>query len=171
MRSIEDVKQFFAAPNTGTVETGVAQGWWLIHHYIPNIRAVVIHRPVEAVMNSMLAVDTGGVATYDEEKLRSIMQYGERMLEQISSLPGVLSIDFDSLSTKEGCAAIWERCLPYAFDEQHWLDMKDKNIQVDMKEFLSYYFANREKIEGFKRACWAELRAIYPNASKMRMRG
>src|ERR1700674_713600 len=168
MRSMDDVRQFFATPHTGTVETGAAQGWWIIHHYVPNIRAVVIHRPVDDVVKSMLAVDTGGVASYDANKLRAIMQYGNRMLAQISRVPGVLNVDFNDISTKERCATIFEHCLPYKFDTQHWLDMKDRNIQVDMKAFLLSYFANRDKVENFKRLCRAELRVIYPAALKMR---
>lgn len=160
MRSMADVRGFFAQPRTGAVETGAAQGWWLIRHHVPNIRMAVIRRPVAQVVESMMAVDVAGVATYDEEKLWRIMRYGERMLAQISAQPGVLTVEFDELAEVQGCAALFEHCLPYPFDAAWWHDMRDQDIQVDVKAFLLRYFANREAVEKFKIECRSELRNL-----------
>jgi hypothetical protein len=159
MRSIEDVQRFFAQPQHGTVETGVAQGWRLIHHWVPDIRAVVVCRPVADAVRSMIAA-AEGIVTYDEAKLLRLMEYGDRMLSQISALPGVLTIEFDALATEGGCAAIFEHCLPYQFDRAWWAEMRDRNVQVDLASFFQGYFANRGAVENFKSVCYAELRRL-----------
>lgn len=156
MRSMDDVQTFFA-PNTGTVETGVMMGWWLINHYVPGIRSVVIRRPVEDAIASMMAVDVSGVASFDEAKVRHIMTYGDRMLEKIGKRHGALQLEFDELATKEGCRKLFEFCLPYPFDEGWWQIMRNQNIQVDVRAFLLEFFPMRARVEEFKRLCYKEL--------------
>jgi hypothetical protein len=89
------------------------------------------------------------------------MQYGDRLLKKIGEETGVLCVDYRDLDTKETCARIFEHCLPYRFDEAWWESLRDKNIQVEAKEILRYYFTNREAIEGFKSQCWSVLRRLY----------
>jgi hypothetical protein len=72
----------------------------------------------------------------------------------------VLSLDFADLSQESGCAAIFEHCLPYDFDRRWWSEIKDRNIQIDVRAFFAWYFANRTAIEGFKNLCKTELRAL-----------
>jgi hypothetical protein len=160
MRSMDDVVEFFAQPNIGAVETGIMQGWWLLRYHVPNIRMVVIHRPVNEVIKSLLATDVSGVATYDEQKLWRIMPYGARMLRQIGEVPGVLNVEFDELESREGCQRIWDFVLPYPFDDEWWELMKDENITVDMKAFLTKYFTIKDQVEDFKKQCRTELRRL-----------
>lgn len=160
MRSMAGVRSFFQRPNTGTVETGAAPGWWLVRHHVPGIRMAVIHRPVAEVIESILSIDISDIGTYDVPGLHRIMSYGGRMLKQISAQPGVLSINFADLATEDGCAAIFEFCLPYRFDREWWIEMRDKNIQVDVKAFLLRYAAMRPDVERFKALCRAELLAL-----------
>jgi hypothetical protein len=167
VRSMDDVRRFFATPNIGTVETGVMQGWWLIHHYVPGIRAVVIRRPVEDAIESMLAVDVAGVAKFDEQGVRRIMTYGDRMLDRIGKMPGVLQLGFDDLATEDGCCRLFEFCLPYRFDEGWWMTMSQRNIQIDVKEFLREYFPIRDQVEAFKRLCFKELLALRRRGVKL----
>jgi hypothetical protein len=60
-------------------------------------------------------------------------------------------VDFADLHKPEVCAAIFERCLPYRFDEGWWLSMKDRNIQSNVTDIFRYYRDNREGVEQFKR--------------------
>lgn len=168
MRSLDDVVRFFDRPYIGTIETGVAQGWWLIKHLVPNIRMVVIHRPIEDCVASMLATDIEGVATYDEAIIRRSFRYGDRMLSQISQVPGVLSVEFDELATPLGCKKVWDFCLPYVFDEAWYRQLKDVNIQVDMKAFLSHYFTIKNQVEEFKSLCFTELRKLRKSGVELR---
>ena len=160
MRSMADISTFFAQPNVGTVESGVMQGWWLIHYHVPGIRAAVILRSPKAAFDSMMAVDVAGVARFDEAKLWRLMTYGHRMLEQIARQPGVLRLDFADLDTSEGCQRLFTHCLPYEWDEAWWREISTRNIQIDVKAFLTEYFSMRDEVEGFKKVCQAELRRL-----------
>lgn len=168
MRSMEDVKWVFSLPNIGSVETAAAPGWWLLRYHVPDLRMAVIRRPVADVVESLMATDPG-VATYDRQKLRNAMEYGDRMLSQIAALPGVLSFDFKNLDHEDACAAIFEHCLPYGFDREWWSEIKDRNIQVDIPEFFKRYFANRPAIERFKSVCKAELRNLRRSGVDLRI--
>ena len=143
--------------HVGTVETAAAQGWFLIEHLVPGIRSIVIRRPVDQVIRSMMAVDLRGVATYDEGILRRTMLYGERMLAQISARPGVLTVDYDDLETEDGCARVFEHALPYQFDKSWWNDLRRTHIEVDVAQIISYYHQNRLAVDRFKSACRSEV--------------
>lgn len=160
LRSVDDIKRLFSLPNTGAVETAAAQAWRIIHHHVPNIKAVVVRRPIDDVMRSMVNIDLQGEAYYDVPRLRKVMEYGNRMLDEISEQPGVLTVDFDDLSTIQGCKAIFEHCLPYEFDRGWWEFMVDQNIQVDVLSVIRLYHENRPQIEGFKKHLWREMRHL-----------
>lgn len=160
MRKIDDIAQFFGQPKMGSIETAAGPGWYLLRHYVPNIRMVVVRRPVADVVKSLMAVDVAGVATYDEQALHKVMSYGDRMLDKISSLPGVLTVDHADLDNEDTCKAIFEFCLPYKFDQEWWKLLKHENIQIDVKNMLRYYHGNRAAIDAFKSACWRELRRL-----------
>ncbi len=161
MRQIEDFQTILAEPRIGTVETAMAQGWRLLHHYQPQINAVVVKRPIDEVVKSMLATNLKGYATYDKEKLIGVMEYGNRMLDDVAkNLPNCLKLEFSDLDTKDGCAALFEHCLPFKFDQEWWDGQRAKNIQVDVAEYVRYYHENRPEIDGFKKLCWRELRRL-----------
>lgn len=160
MRSMDDVRSFFSQPNIGAAETAVAQGRPLIKHAFPNIREVVILRPVDEVVESMIKVDIAGVGTYDRGLLEKSMQYGDRVLRKIAKDPNVLVVDYRDLLKKDTCANIFEHCLPYSFDKTWWESLKDKNIQTDVKAVLRYYYKHKKEIESFKNHCKSELRNL-----------
>lgn len=161
MRGLDDVEEFFSHPNIGAAETAAAQGRYLIRYLVPNIREVVVFRPVSEVVNSLMAVDTSGVATYDRNSLRRGMEYSERVLRKISMDPEVLSVNYEDLNNPDICASIFEHCLPYKFDREWWETLKDKNIQNNVGAYLRYYYKNKDAIESFKSHCKSELRRLY----------
>lgn len=163
-RDPSEISSFFAG-RTGAVETAAAQGWRLIDYHVPNIKSVVIRRPTKDVIKSMMAVDLGGVATYDEARLWKIMEYGNRMLDQIAARPGTLVVDHDALDEESTCSRIFEFCLPYVFDRNWWLAKRVQNIQVDVKSVILYYHKNRVEIERFKSRCRAELRHLFKSGA------
>lgn len=160
MRNLEDVKAYFSRPNVGAVETAAAQGYYLLRYLVPNIREIVILRPVNEVVDSIMNMDVSEVATYDRDILQRNMEYGDRMLRKIARSPNVLSLNYSDLDDLEKCKEIFEHCLPYKFDQKWWRVWKDRNIQVDVKKVLSYYIQNRSAIEEFKRYSKVELRKL-----------
>lgn len=157
MRSVDDIKEIFSCPNTGVAETAAAQGRYLIRHAAPNIREVVVFRPVEEVVDSMMKADVSGMVTYDRHLLKKGMSYSDRVLHKIAKDKNVLSINYHDMDNPEICARIFEHCLPYSFDKIWWESLKDKNIQADIKAILRYYYKYRESVELFKRLCKSEL--------------
>lgn len=161
MRKIEDFRTILAEPHIGTVETAMAPGWRLLHHYSPGINCVVVKRPISEVVKSMMATDLKGIAYYERESLTRILEYGDRMLEDVAAnVPGCLKLEFNDLSSRDGCAALFEHCLPFDFDQVWWEQRQAENVQVDVAEYVRYYHQNRPEIDGFKKLCWRELRRL-----------
>ena len=170
MRSVDDVRAFFTSDKVGCSETAAAQGRHLIRAIAPDIKEVVILRPVDEVVDSLLSIDLSGVATYDKDILRRNMEYGDRELRKIAKDSNVLVIDYADLDKKEVCKLLFEHCLPYKFDNEWWESLKDKNIQVDVKACFMYYHKHREAIENFKRSCKDELRKLVKIGEIKRMK-
>jgi hypothetical protein len=159
-RSIAEARRAFWRPRSGTVETAAMFGWRLLRHHLPRLRTIVIRRPVEEVLERMLAVDLKGQFAYDKEKLRAMLERGDRLLREISALPGVLTLAYDELEDEQAIAALFEHCLPYRFDRAWWERCKEENVQIDVPGLLAYYHQNRAAVDGFKSVCWRELRAL-----------
>ena len=156
MRSMDDARRLLVGA-TGCVETGAILGWRLIAHHVPGIRMAVVRRPIEDAVRAMMQVKVSGVASYDESVLLAGFRRGARALDEIALQPGVLALDYADLGTKEGCAALFEHCLPYRFDDAWWERRRLENVQADVKGVLQYYFAHRAEVESFKRDCMREM--------------
>jgi hypothetical protein len=101
MRSLDDLRSWLSLPRTGSVETAASPWWRLAQHIRPDIRTVVIRRPVGDVVGSLLRT---GVA-FDVPKLRATMLRFDAKLDQIAArVPGCLSITFDELREEAACA-------------------------------------------------------------------
>lgn len=157
MRSPNDIKTFFSNPKTGSAETAAGPAWHLIHHYFPNIRAVVIRRPLEDSMAAMIRAGEIAGVTYDPVRLRQFTERGQRELDSISALPGTLTLSHESLVDEPVCKQLFEHCLPYEFDRDWWLSLKDKNIQMNLAEHFVYHRKNRDDIERTKHIMKIEL--------------
>lgn len=160
LRSLEEFKEYFSRGNTGVSETGIAQGWWLVNHACPSIKTVVVKRPISEVVSSLMELDLSGIASYDKDSLTKHIQYGDRMLDKISSRPGVLTVSFSDLKNMSTCKDVFEHCLPYDFDIKHWSRLKNKNIQINMRDLLKYYYEHSTEINEFKKLCKMELRSL-----------
>src|ERR1700744_2255694 len=140
MRDPVEISRLFRDPRIGSAETAAAPGWQIIEHYCPGLKRVVIRRPIDDVVASVIAADVADIAIYDEIKLRRIMEREARDLTRISALSGTLTVDFADLATEDGCAAVFEHCLPYKFDRAWFEQWRYRNIQVDIKAVLRYYY-------------------------------
>ena len=165
MRSMEDVKAFFSSPKVGCAETAVVLGRELIRSVVPDIKEVVILRPVDEVIESVMKVDLTGVASYDRFRLQKVTEHQNRALQKVAKDKNVLVINYADLNREEACAAIFEYCLPFKFDKEWWKWLKDTNIQIDLKAMLGYYHKNKDAIEGFKKTCKSELRRLVESGS------
>lgn len=151
LRSVDEAVDFLTQGNVGAAETGAAPGWQLIRHYIPSVKTVVIRRDPEDVIRSFARSEIAHIASVDEGRLRKVIAYEDRCLDEIEKQPNTLSFSFDDLKREAVCAAIFEHCLPYKFDRGWWQDLREKNIQADVAEIVAYYHRNRDDVESFKR--------------------
>lgn len=153
MQRIGDFKGLMSSPNTGSAETGAAYGRCLMKWFAPNLKEVVILRPVEEVMESLMAIDMRGMFVFDRIKLQKLMEKGRRCLDKIAKDPNVLVINYADLEKEETCTRIFEFCLPYKFDKNWWEYMDGKIITVDFPTLLAYRKNNKSVIDGYKNLC------------------
>lgn len=135
-RSLDDVKAWFAQPCIGTVETAAAPWWRLVQRMRPDIRTVVIRRPVADVVQSLTRYG------FDPTAMTPLMTRFDRKLDQIEHrVPGALSVSFNDLNTEQGCARIFERCLGEPHDPA-WLEiMAPLNLQINLAAMVRYMCA------------------------------
>jgi len=145
MRSVDDIKAWFAQPDIGTAETSAAPWWRLLDQFAPNAKVLVVRRPVEEVVESLMRLP--GVA-FDRAMLTSRMQYLDRKLDQIKArVPGVLSVRYADLIDEATCKAVFEHCLPYSHDRLHWARWAAVNVQCNMKAMMRYAAAYAPALE------------------------
>jgi len=154
-RGMEDVKSWFEQPFHGSAETSVASWWRMIR---PDTRVVVIRRPVEEVVDSIMRTVSG----FDESAMRKHMQKLDAKLDQvIARYPEVMPVDFSDLVLEDACAAIFEYCLPYPHDTNWWRALTGINIQINLPAMLRYMLANKRQLDKLTAiAKWQSIKAM-----------
>lgn len=141
LHSIAALQDHFSKPFTGSSETGMIDGWRLVYKLCPTIKTVVVRRKVTEVAQSL--------AKFGLEADDLILKRNA-LLREVSALPNTVTVNYDDLNREETCKAIFEHCLQIPFDREHWLKLKDKNIQVDMALWLEKLRRNHDGIEALK---------------------
>ncbi|WP_254066582.1 GNAT family N-acetyltransferase [Acidisoma sp. S159] len=136
-------------PRHGTVETAAAPYWRLVQELRPEIKTVVIRRPVDEVVDSLRR--TGVIA--DPEALRGGLEALDRKLEQISArVPGALSVTFAELNDEATCARIFEHCLSLPHDPDWYARAAPLNLQINLPAQMHYYAANARQLQAAARS-------------------
>lgn len=139
---MDDVKSWLSQPCTGSVETSGASWWRLAQKLRPDIRTVVIRRPVPQVVDSFARFG------FDRDVVTSAMTRADKKLDQIERrVPNVLSVTFEELGTEAGCAKVFEHCLPWPHDPEWWERLAPLNLQLSMSSMAKYVNAYRPQIE------------------------
>lgn len=159
VRGPEDVRSWLSQDCVGTAETAGVRWWRLVRHYRPEVRVVVVRRPVSDVVESVLRLDMRGVCSYDRDNLTQSMRKFDGCLDRIEQeTPSVVSVTFADLASEQVCANIFEHCLPYNHDTAWWGGLANENVQINMPALIRHYFAHRRQIERGAAACFKELR-------------
>jgi hypothetical protein len=143
VRTLGDVQSWLSQPCTGTVETACAPFWRLIPAHV---RTVVVRRPVEDVINSMMASMPPG--TFDRAGMTKLMLRQEQKLNQVQKRTKALMIGFEELNSPSSCRELFEYCLPYEFDRAWWDSFSKVNLQINMPSFMRYVVAYRAQMAG-----------------------
>lgn len=137
-RSLDDVWTWFRQPLTGTIETAAAPFWRLLATHRPDMRTVVVRRPISEVVESLLRQ---GFQFDAVEATRMIAQFN-RKLDQIEArVPGTLSVTFDDLANESVCARVFEYCLGIPHNPDWWRLMAPLNLQTDINATVRYFQA------------------------------
>ncbi len=161
LRGTDDAKSWLAQDCVGTVETAAARWWRLVQLWRPDIRTVVVRRPVAEVVDSLLRLDMRGVCTFDRAALTHQITRLDRCLDRIeASVPGVLSVRYDDLRDEQVCANVFEHCLPYDHDHDWWVALAERNLQASMPALMRYCLANRRQIDKAASGVRRQMRAL-----------
>jgi hypothetical protein len=141
MRSMEDVASWFAQPFTGTVETAAAPWWRFLRGR--DVRIATVRRPVAECADSLMRLGLG----FNHARLLAVLAKADRKIDQIEArLPGVLRVTFGELRTEDGCARLFEHCLPFQHDHGWWATMAPLNVQCNAAALLRYFLANAPQL-------------------------
>ena len=147
MRGLDDVKAWLSQENTGSAETAAAPFWRLLCKYRTDAKVVIVRRPVNEVVDSLLALDMQEAVQFDRYALTKRMRQLNAKLDQIEHRIPVLSVSFADLVQQESCAHIFEYCLPYSHDRDWYARLASVNIQCSMPAMVRYATANRIQLD------------------------
>lgn len=161
VRSMEDARSWLSQNCVGTAETTAAPWWRIIQNIRPDIMTLVVRRPVDEVVESIMRLDMRGVCTFDREKLTANMHRLDRRLHQIERcVPNVMSVRFSALAREDVCAAVFEHCLPYRHDRQWWTTIAPIILSGNMPALMRYFFAHKKQTDRVSALCLKQFRAI-----------
>lgn len=142
--SIEDFLYSFAPTPTrprglaGTVETGAMYGWKTIKSRLPDATLAVVRRPREEVLASLAAL---GITDFADE-----LTARESMLDCISSLKGVLTLEYLALTSLEGASELYKHCLGQELAPEWYEHWSQVNIQIDFPTRMAEIAANLPRL-------------------------
>lgn len=146
-RTMADVKSWLSQDYVGSCETAAAPFWRLIPKFRPETKIVVVRRPVDECVDSMMAVDMKGVCRYDRAFLTKRFRYLDAKLDQIEKrASNVLAVQFRDLQEEATCARVFEHCLPYKHDSERWKQMANTDMQCSMPAITRYAIAHQPQI-------------------------
>ena len=132
----------FEASLGGTCETGADFAWPLIRKLRPAIKFAVVQRPIDDVVASLARF---GIGDLDEELATRAAR-----LDEISALPGTLTVAYHELAHFTACRDIFEFCTGTRCESAWWRRFDEVNIQVDMVKRMAKLERNRPRIEALK---------------------
>lgn len=146
LRSIADVKSALATPFYGACETAAAPFWRTLRKLSPSLQAVVVRRPVEDVVASLMRL-----GPFNEDAMRAGMRRLDAKLDQIvARWPGVVEVQFKDLNDAAVCNAIHRHCLGGDMDFARWGALVGQNLQSDFGFQMRYYLSHQRQIERFR---------------------
>lgn len=144
--SFTEVVNLLSIPGMGAAETLAAPAWPLLLTAAPALRAVVVRRPLEEILESLVE-GTKGKVELNVPVLRRLLAYVQRALDKLALQPQSLVVDFHELKNEEVCKAIFEHCLPYKHDSGWWKFMNEKVLDPDVIQLAALYHERKEQIQ------------------------
>lgn len=148
LRSADDAKTWIKQDFHGSAETAIAPFWRLFHKHNPDLRIVVVRRPVEDVVRSFMALDLRGICDINEDLLTKNMRHLDAKLRQIAArAANTVSVDFKDLDNVEVIRRVFEHCVPYRFDPLWWHRLLPINLQCNMRSIARYVLSYKGELD------------------------
>lgn len=144
--SMQEIVELLHIPGMGAAETLAAPAWPLLLVAAPDLRCVVVRRPLEEIIDSLVAATRDRVQL-DLVTLRRLLEYVRRALDKLALQPQTLTADFHELEQESTCQAIFEHCLPYKHDHGWWKFMTGKVMNPDVIQLAALYQVRRQEIQ------------------------
>ena len=128
-RSVSNfVKAYTEEGMWGSIEIAGVIGWQVIRKELPNLKTIVVKRPLQEVYNSLMQL---GIQPH----LNNLAELNE-LLDVVSDQPGVHTISSTSLDSPMMCKWLFEYCLELEFDFDWWAHLAPLNIQINLDEVM-----------------------------------
>lgn len=144
--SMQEIVEMLHIPGMGAAETLAAPAWPLLLVAAPELRCVVVRRPIEEIIESLVDATKDRV-TLDLPVLRRLLEYVRRALDKLALQPQTLTVEFSDLFKEETCRAIFEHCLPYKHDHGWWKFMSGKVMDPDVIQLAALYQVRKAEIQ------------------------
>lgn len=138
----DEIKRILESDKTGVADTGMSLGWPVIRRLFPKARFVTVRRSLEEVERSLHHC---GVDPIWADLLRM-----DKRLDEIDRQPGTMSFDYHELDRPAQIERLFTHCLGVPWDQAWWEDMRDLNIQIDMRERFRVLQKNRDALATLK---------------------
>lgn len=140
--SVEAFVKAYKEGMWGSVEIEGIVAWQLIRKEMPDLKTVVVRRPLQDVYNSIIKIGYQGNLTYLAEL--------NAMLDIIESQPNVYSIKSSDLDAPVTGKWLFEYCLEQEFDFDWWYNIQQLNIQIDIDSVVKAKDEIEERYNAFQ---------------------
>lgn len=112
----------------GSVEISGMIGWQVIRKEMPELKTIVVRRPLQEVYNSIINLGY-------QAHLSNLAEFNN-LLDVIAAQPDVYSINAADLAAPGLAKWLFEYCLEIEFDFDWWQKVIGINIQINMDEVM-----------------------------------
>jgi hypothetical protein len=128
-KSVEGfVKAYKEEGMWGSVEIAGMIGWQLIRKEMPDLKTVVVRRPLQEVYGSIVGLGL-------QANLSNLAEFNA-ILDLISEQPNVYSINSRDLDAPVVGKWLFEYCLELEWDFDWWYQLNQMNIQIKIDEAM-----------------------------------
>jgi hypothetical protein len=139
LRSMDDARSWLSQDCVGAAETSGAAWWRLLLKYRPDARVLVVRRPVDECLESLMRLDLRGIGIFDRDQVLKSLKSLDANLNQVERrFQNVLSVRYDDLALEETCARVFEFCLPYRHDPDWFNLFSPLKIECNMPALLRH---------------------------------
>jgi hypothetical protein len=147
MRTLDDIKAWLSQDFTGSMETTGAPFWRTAIKIRPDLRILIVRRPVGEVVDSIMKIDMQGVCRFDPVILTKTLTTLNHKLDQIEArAPNVMSVRYDDLANEFTCARVFQYCTGLSHNHGWWSKLDAENLQCGLPSQMRYMFANSAAI-------------------------